>query len=695
MKRKTLIILSTLVILSFVGGSAVSGFTVNSVDGIWGYIDGVTTSSNYYPVDGLGYAREGVRAPSRADQGYRLINTVCAPMQNITPPWPNTDRWTSVGLDWTGFGSHSSTCTGAPGLMFSEFVYQRASGTNECSGTSTTGNDCDLIAIEIVNRTSSSVNLADYDLLMFTGDRAYNTIALSGTLNKNAVYVIVNYRASGSVTAFKNLTIANNNGYRPIVLVKNTGTDTEGARNDRWATGPGNLPTIYSDWNPAIQNLSTTDENQVRYGRDAYYTNAWQSYSAEITDFAQQSGFGFDGRNDPISPAALDPFFLGEFFHYNNQIFASDDSYNNGNTLEFVDLTVTVPVTCNDGSTPTPSSIVIVPRIKLDETSNSAGTCIYGNPGDVPCPDKVTIEMPAGNPTFVCPDGTYTVNILGFTQTGVGTDACWQSYNENAVSAAYVTQEDQNNEACLWARIEQPLADISAAKTCQQWNTTGRYYEITTSNLGPGYARVVTLTDTLPSGVTIKPTLPIAPNGYTSQLITSSGTISQGTCTIVGQVVNCSLGTPLLDYSTDPNAKWVVRIYVNLTGTTILNTATVSSITSDPKLTNNSSTASCVVTGVSLISFEADQTPEGVLLSWETATEVDNLGFNLYRAEQVDGQKTQINPNLILSKTIGGTSGAVYEYLDAGVVSGVDYFYWLEDVDFTLNKTLYGPIQVK
>ena len=98
MKRKTLIIFSTLVILSLVTGASVSAFTVNSVDGVWGYVDGVTTTSNYYPVDGLGYAREGTRAPLRESQGYRLINTVCIPMQNITPPWPNLTRWESVGV---------------------------------------------------------------------------------------------------------------------------------------------------------------------------------------------------------------------------------------------------------------------------------------------------------------------------------------------------------------------------------------------------------------------------------------------------------------------------------------------------------------------------------------------------------------------------------------------------------------------
>ena len=685
MKRKTLIILSTLVILSFVGGSAVSGFTVNSVDGVWGKINGVTTTSNYYPVDGIGYAREGVLAPERANQGYRLINTVCSPMQNITPPWPNLTRWTSTGVDWTGFGSHSSTCTTAPSLMFSQFVYSLATTGGSCNSASSTDTDCDLLAIEIVNLTSSTVDLNDYDLLLFTDERSSTRIGLSGgNLASGGVYVVRNYRASGSVSG--NETISNNNNYRTIVLVKNTGTDTEGARNDRWATGPANSPTIYSDFDPNIQNLSTTDENQVRYGRDAFSpANGWNSYSAEVTDFAQQSGFGFDGRNDPITPAALTPFFLGKFVHYNNQIFTSDDNYENAIPFVSVDLTVTVPVTCNDGSTPNPSSFTIKPHFVLDETSNSAGTCIY--PGTSICPDKVTVEMPAANPTFVCPDGTYTVNILGFTTKGLGTETCDVSYDANSVSAAFITQEDQNNQACLWARIEQPLADISAAKTCQQWDTTGRYYEITASNLGPGFARTVTLTDTLPAGVTWK--------SYTSQLITASGTITQGTCSHTGQVVDCSLGTPLLDYSTDPAAKWVVRIYVNLTGTTVLNTATVSSITTDPFPANNSSTASCEVTGVTLISFDAENKPEGVLLSWETASEVDNLGFNLYKADGPEAEKVKINPAMIPSKAMGGTSGAFYEYLVENVEPGQPTFYWLEAIDFDLTTVLYGPISVK
>jgi len=677
MKKKTLIILGSLLILSLIGPSIAQAFTVGNVDGVWGYVNGVTTNSNYYPVDIIGYARNNSMAPTRSDQTYRLQGGVCSPMQNITPPWPNLARWTQVsGVDWTGLGSHTSTCTNAPDLFFSEYVYNSRSSQT------------DQVGIEIVNRTGSAVQLADYDVLLFTGDRSFTRISLNTTsLAHGAVYVLKSNNAPGS----SNQTFSNSDNYRTIVLVKNTGgNQTEGARCDRWGTGPGNTPTVYSDWNPNVQTGPTNDENQVRYGRDAYPVgNNWQSYSCEATDWAEQSGFGFQGANGPITPAALQPFLLGQFTHYNQPVYATADGGQSStdNPFNWVDLTVTVPVTCNNGSPAIPPSFSFTPHFVLDETSNTAGTCDYGDDEDTPCPDKVTIEFPTTNPTFECSDGTYTVNILGFTETGLGTDPCWASYNEGSVKAAFITQENQSNHACLWARIEQPLANISVAKTCQQFDTRDPYYEITTSNLGPGFSRGVTMTDTLPSGVTYK--------SYTSQLITSSGEISQGTCTRVGQTVTCSLNTPLLDYSTDPLAKWVVRINVNLAaGDNITNTASVSALTVDPVTTNNTSTATCNPSAVSIISFDAENLEDGILLSWETAEELNNLGFNLYRAEDLQGPKVQVNSKLIPSRNPGGTSGAVYEFLDTQVIAGKEYHYWLEDIDFSLMPTLYGPITV-
>lgn len=675
MKKKALIILGSLLILSLIGPSIAQAFSIGNVDGIWGYVNGVASSSNYYPVDIIGYARENVMAPLEQDQGYQLKNIVCSPMQNITPSWPNLGRWNSVGVVWTGLGSHSSTCTNAPDLFFSEYIYNNRSGG-------------DYIGIEIANFTGSAVQLDDYDVLLFTGSTSFTRESLNSRLLAHGdVHVLVSYNAIG-LTDDEDQTFNSSDNYRTIVLVKNTGgTITEGARCDRWGTGPGNTPTVYSDWDPSVQTGPTNDENQVRYGRDAYYTNTWHGYACEATDWAQQSGFGFQGSNGPITPAALQPFLLGQFTHYNQQVYASDNSGWNDNPFNWVDLTVTVPVTCNDGSAANPPSFSFTPHFVLDETSNSANTCVYGDTGDTPCPDKVTIEFPTTNPTFTCIDGTYTVNILGFTETGLGTDPCWVSYNEASVAAAFITQEDQENHACLWARIEQPVADISVAKTCWQFDTQNPYYLVTTSNLGPGFSRGVTMTDTLPSGVTYK--------SYTSQLITTSGTINQGTCTNTGQTVNCSLNTPLLDYSTDPLAKWVVRINVNLAaGSNITNTATVNALTHDPVTSNNTSTATCNPSAVSIISFDAENQEDGILLTWETAEELNNLGFNLYRAEDLQGPKVQVNSKLIPSRNPGGTSGAVYEFLDKQVGAGKNYYYWLEDIDFSLLPTLYGPLPV-
>ena len=146
----------------------------------------------------------------------------------------------------------------------------------------------------------------------------------------------------------------------------------------------------------------------------------------------------------------------------------------------------------------------------------------------------MTIEFPPQNPTFTCSDGTYTVNVLGFTSKGLGSDECWESYDPNAVSAAFITAEDAANHACLWARIEQPLADISVAKTCWDFDTQNPYYVITTSNLGSWFFKGVTMTDTLPSGMAYK--------SYTSQLITTSARLTRYAA--ARQTVTCSLNTP-------------------------------------------------------------------------------------------------------------------------------------------------------
>jgi len=101
------------------------------------------------------------------------------------------------------------------------------------------------------------------------------------------------------------------------------------------------------------------------------------------------------------------------------------------------------------------------------------------------------------------------------------------------------------------------------------------------------------------------------------------------------------------------------------------------------------------ITPIVLLYFSAVSAENGILVSWETATEVNNFGFNIYRAEQVEGERIKLNPELIMSALgPGGLEGAKYEFLDETAVVGVTYYYWLEDVPLESGVTpgLYGPI---
>jgi hypothetical protein len=102
-----------------------------------------------------------------------------------------------------------------------------------------------------------------------------------------------------------------------------------------------------------------------------------------------------------------------------------------------------------------------------------------------------------------------------------------------------------------------------------------------------------------------------------------------------------------------------------------------------------------VPTAVTLASFAANRGEGGIVLSWETATEFDSLGFNLYRAESLSGQRVKINKGLIAAEMLGSPSGASYEYVDGGVEPSVRYFYWLEEVEADGKVTLHGPVQAE
>jgi hypothetical protein len=96
-------------------------------------------------------------------------------------------------------------------------------------------------------------------------------------------------------------------------------------------------------------------------------------------------------------------------------------------------------------------------------------------------------------------------------------------------------------------------------------------------------------------------------------------------------------------------------------------------------------------TPVKLVDFNTTSLLQGIQLDWQTAQEVDLLGFNLYRAEESDGPQVKINPELIPGINPGLLKGNDYQYLDTTAEAGMTYYYWVEWVGISSSE-FYGPV---
>lgn len=101
---------------------------------------------------------------------------------------------------------------------------------------------------------------------------------------------------------------------------------------------------------------------------------------------------------------------------------------------------------------------------------------------------------------------------------------------------------------------------------------------------------------------------------------------------------------------------------------------------------------------VELSAFQATTAEDGVQLSWTTQSEVNNLGFEVYRSTAVAGDYQQISSyesNVSLEGAGNSSSAIDYSYLDAAVAAGNTYWYQIADVDLQGIRTFHGPIEVQ
>ena len=91
---------------------------------------------------------------------------------------------------------------------------------------------------------------------------------------------------------------------------------------------------------------------------------------------------------------------------------------------------------------------------------------------------------------------------------------------------------------------------------------------------------------------------------------------------------------------------------------------------------------------VQLSSFKAERTDAGCVITWETESELENAGFNIFRSDTKNGTFTIVNPKLIPGA--GTTSErTTYEYVDTSTKPRNHYYYRLEEVSFAgVRQTL-------
>jgi len=224
--------------------------------------------------------------------------------------------------------------------------------------------------------------------------------------------------------------------------------------------------------------------------------------------------------------------------------------------------------------------------------------------------------------------------------------------------------------------------DLSITKT-HTGNFTGGQpgsYTLQVSNApsaGPVQAPdPITVTDTLPTELTF---------------VSATGT--GWSCSAVGQVVTCSYtgAYPVASGAALPPI--TLTVDVADIGTTVVNSATVST-PNDSTAANNTATDPTTIVGptpLTLTYLGAVRQFGQVELVWRTSGELDTLGYHVYRS--TTGQRADAERVTAQLIPAAGGLGSTYRWADPSAQPARSYTYWLQAVQSDGPSREYGPIK--
>lgn len=99
---------------------------------------------------------------------------------------------------------------------------------------------------------------------------------------------------------------------------------------------------------------------------------------------------------------------------------------------------------------------------------------------------------------------------------------------------------------------------------------------------------------------------------------------------------------------------------------------------------------------VFILEFVVEAGDDEMYVNWETASEIDNLGFYVWRSQSETTGYVKVPLDLPSKKQfIPSTdelgAGALYEFVDVQVTPGIRYYYKVQDVPASGGSTMVGP----
>jgi hypothetical protein len=96
---------------------------------------------------------------------------------------------------------------------------------------------------------------------------------------------------------------------------------------------------------------------------------------------------------------------------------------------------------------------------------------------------------------------------------------------------------------------------------------------------------------------------------------------------------------------------------------------------------------------VELSSLTVNSSDVGVVVKWRTESELNNLGFDIYRSENPDGKFVKVNPAYIKGAGTDSTPHD-YKFVDESAVVGKTYYYYIESISFSGERERSHIIKV-